>query len=179
MSLTIDFHAKLSGHEAKEWIRNCLTAMGHEHDDEEKLIEFISQHKPKDFKAPARAGRTRSPLPSGLKLSMSVNSVMPGSGTTVSAHSALVRRRTVSGSVPFTVRKPPRTMVSFATVLSPKTARLTLTVMNHSSCSLGTMWNFLRRRPRSHRAARALASVATAVSAVTTKRPALTLKLLR
>ena len=49
MSLTIDFHAKLSGHEAKEWIRNCLTAMGHTHDDEEKLIDFISQHKPKDL----------------------------------------------------------------------------------------------------------------------------------
>ena len=55
MSLTIDFHTKLSGHEAKEWIRNCLTAMGHEHDDEEKLIEFISQHKPKDFKAPRKS----------------------------------------------------------------------------------------------------------------------------
>jgi len=55
MSLTIDFHAKLSGHEAKEWIRNCLTAMGHEHDDEEKLIEFISHHKPKDFKAPRKS----------------------------------------------------------------------------------------------------------------------------
>ena len=55
MSLTIDFHAKLSGHEAKEWIRNCLTAMGHEHGDEEKLIDFISQHKPKDFKAPRKS----------------------------------------------------------------------------------------------------------------------------
>ena len=55
MSLTIDFHAKLSGHEAKEWIRNCLTAMGHEHDDEEKLVDFISQHKPKDFKAPRKS----------------------------------------------------------------------------------------------------------------------------
>lgn len=55
MSLTIDFHAKLSGHEAKEWIHNCLTAMGHAHDDEEKLIEFISQHKPKDFKAPRKS----------------------------------------------------------------------------------------------------------------------------
>jgi len=55
MSLTIDFHAKLSGHEAKEWIRNCLTAMGHEHDDEEKLVDFISQHKPEDFKAPRKS----------------------------------------------------------------------------------------------------------------------------
>lgn len=55
MSLTIDFHAKLSGHEAKEWIRNCLTAMGHTHDDEEKLIDFISQHKPKDFKPPRKS----------------------------------------------------------------------------------------------------------------------------
>ena len=55
MSLTIDFHAKLSGHEAKEWIQNCLTAMGHAHDDEEKLIDFISQHKPKDFKAPRKS----------------------------------------------------------------------------------------------------------------------------
>ena len=55
MSLTIDFHAKLSGHEAKEWIQNCLIAMGHAHDDEEKLIEFISQHKPKDFKAPRKS----------------------------------------------------------------------------------------------------------------------------
>ena len=55
MSLTIDFHAKLSGHEAKEWIRNCLTAMGHNHDDDEKLIDFISQHKPKDFKAPRKS----------------------------------------------------------------------------------------------------------------------------
>jgi len=55
MSLTIDFHAKLSGHEAKEWIRNCLTAMGHEHGDEEKLIDFISLHKPKDFKAPRKS----------------------------------------------------------------------------------------------------------------------------
>jgi hypothetical protein len=55
MSLTIDFHAKLSGHEAKEWIQNCLIAMGHAHDDEEKLIEFISQHKPTDFKAPRKS----------------------------------------------------------------------------------------------------------------------------
>ena len=55
MSLTIDFHAKLSGHEAKEWIQNCLIAMGHAHDDEEKLIDFISQHKPKDFKAPRKS----------------------------------------------------------------------------------------------------------------------------
>ena len=55
MSLTIDFHAKLSGHEAKEWIRNCLTAVGHDHDDEEKLIDFISQHKPKDFKPPRKS----------------------------------------------------------------------------------------------------------------------------
>ena len=55
MSLTIDFHAKLSGHEAKEWIHNCLIAMGHEHGDEEKLIDFISHHKPKDFKAPRKS----------------------------------------------------------------------------------------------------------------------------
>lgn len=55
MSLTIDFHAKLSGHEAKEWIRNCLTAMGHDHDDEEGLIDFIAQHKPKDFKPPRKS----------------------------------------------------------------------------------------------------------------------------
>ena len=139
MSLTIDFHAKLSGHEAKEWIRNCLTAMGHDHDDEEKLIDFISQHKPKDFKAPRKSRRTRSPRPNGLKLSMSVNSVMPGSGMTVSALSALVRRRTVSACVPFTAKKPPRTMVSFAMVLSLKIALLTLTVMNHSSCFPGMM----------------------------------------
>ena len=51
---TIDLHLKITGHEAKEWIRNCLAAIGTNHDDEEVLIDFISKHKPQDFKPPRK-----------------------------------------------------------------------------------------------------------------------------
>lgn len=53
---SVDFHQKISGHEAKEWIRNCCDAMdrGATYDDEEGFIQFISEHKPKDFKAPRK-----------------------------------------------------------------------------------------------------------------------------
>ena len=53
---SVDFHQKISGHEAKEWIRNCCDAMdrGATYDDEESFIQFISEHKPKDFKAPRK-----------------------------------------------------------------------------------------------------------------------------
>ena len=57
---SVDFHQKISGHEAKEWIRNVCDAMDRgvtsEMDlgDEETFIKFISEHKPKDFKAPRK-----------------------------------------------------------------------------------------------------------------------------
>lgn len=53
---SVDFHQKISGHEAKEWIRNVCDAMdrGATYDDEESFINFISEHKPKDFKAPRK-----------------------------------------------------------------------------------------------------------------------------
>ena len=53
---SVDFHQKISGHEAKEWIRNVCDAMdrGATFDDEESFINFISEHKPKDFKAPRK-----------------------------------------------------------------------------------------------------------------------------
>jgi len=53
---SVDFHQKISGHEAKEWIRNVCDAMdrGATFDDEESFIQFISEHKPKDFKAPRK-----------------------------------------------------------------------------------------------------------------------------
>jgi hypothetical protein len=53
---SVDFHQKISGHEAKEWIRNVCDAMdrGATFDDEESFIKFISEHKPKDFKAPRK-----------------------------------------------------------------------------------------------------------------------------
>ena len=53
---SVDFHQKISGHEAKEWIRNVCDAIdrGATYDDEESFIQFISEHKPKDFKAPRK-----------------------------------------------------------------------------------------------------------------------------
>ena len=53
---SVDFHQKISGHEAKEWIRNCMdaydaTLLG----DEEGFIQFITENKPKDFKAPRKS----------------------------------------------------------------------------------------------------------------------------
>ena len=53
---SVDFHQKISGHEAKEWIRNVCDAIdrGATYDDEESFINFISEHKPKDFKAPRK-----------------------------------------------------------------------------------------------------------------------------
>jgi len=53
---SVDFHQKISGHEAKEWIRNCMdaydaTLLG----DEEQFIQFITENKPKDFKAPRKS----------------------------------------------------------------------------------------------------------------------------
>ena len=53
---SVDFHQKISGHEAKEWIRNVCDALdrGATFDDEESFINFISEHKPKDFKAPRK-----------------------------------------------------------------------------------------------------------------------------
>ena len=50
---TVNYSTRMTGFEAKEWIRNCLVAMGHDHDDEE-FIEFIGEHKPTDFKAPRK-----------------------------------------------------------------------------------------------------------------------------
>tara|TARA_B110000305_G_C19349690_1_gene593606 strand:+ start:210 stop:1262 length:1053 start_codon:yes stop_codon:yes gene_type:complete len=54
---SVDFHQKISGHEAKEWIRNCCDAVngGATYGDEEEFIKFISEHKPKDFKAPRKS----------------------------------------------------------------------------------------------------------------------------
>ena len=54
---SVDFHQKISCHEAKEWIRNVCDAMdrGATYDDEESFIKFISDHKPKDFKAPRKS----------------------------------------------------------------------------------------------------------------------------
>ena len=57
---SVDFHQKISGHEAKEWIRNVCDAMDRgatadiDLGDEERFIQFISEHKPKDFKAPRK-----------------------------------------------------------------------------------------------------------------------------
>ena len=54
---SVDFHQKISGHEAKEWIRNVCDAVfdwGATFDGEESFIKFISEHKPKDFKAPRK-----------------------------------------------------------------------------------------------------------------------------
>ena len=53
---SVDFHQKISGHEAKEWIRNVCDAIhrGATFDDEETFINFISEQKPKDFKAPRK-----------------------------------------------------------------------------------------------------------------------------
>ena len=53
---SVDFHQKISGHEAKEWIRNVCDAIdrGATYDDEESFINFISENKPKDFKAPRK-----------------------------------------------------------------------------------------------------------------------------
>ena len=57
---SVDFHQKISGHEAKEWIRNCCDAMDRgvtsdmDLGDEEIFIQFISENKPKDFKAPRK-----------------------------------------------------------------------------------------------------------------------------
>jgi hypothetical protein len=53
---SVDFQQKISGHEAKEWIRNVCDAIdrGATYDDEESFIKFISEHKPKDFKAPRK-----------------------------------------------------------------------------------------------------------------------------
>ena len=57
---SVDFHQKISGHEAKEWIRNVCDALEKGADvgvvlgDEEFFINFISEHKPKDFKAPRK-----------------------------------------------------------------------------------------------------------------------------
>ena len=48
---SIDFHQKISAHEAKEWIRNCMAAYDASVcGDEEQFIQFISRNKPKDFK---------------------------------------------------------------------------------------------------------------------------------
>lgn len=55
---SVDFHLKISGHEAKEWIRNCCDALDKgnaSYDDEEGFIQFISEHKPKDFKPPRKS----------------------------------------------------------------------------------------------------------------------------
>jgi hypothetical protein len=51
---TIDFHAKISGHEAYAWIKNCLENHSLLPEDEEKLCDFIISHKPKDFKNPRK-----------------------------------------------------------------------------------------------------------------------------
>jgi hypothetical protein len=55
----VDFHQKISCHEAKEWIRNVCDAMDRGTDldlgDEEIFIQFITEHKPKDFKAPRKS----------------------------------------------------------------------------------------------------------------------------
>ena len=51
---TIDFHAKISGHEAFAWIKNCLENHTLLPEDEEQLCEFIVSHKPKDFKNPRK-----------------------------------------------------------------------------------------------------------------------------
>ena len=55
---TIDFHLKISTHEAKEWIRNCMNAYeegGSPEPGEEQFIQFITENKPKDFKAPRKS----------------------------------------------------------------------------------------------------------------------------
>ena len=51
---TIDFHAKISGHEAFAWIKNCLENHTLLPEDEEQLCDFIVSHKPKDFKNPRK-----------------------------------------------------------------------------------------------------------------------------
>jgi hypothetical protein len=50
---SVDYSAKMTGHEAKVWIKNCLEAVGYDHGED--FIEFIQQHKPRDFKAPRKA----------------------------------------------------------------------------------------------------------------------------
>lgn len=51
---SIDFHAKISGHEAYAWIKNCLENHSLLPEDEEQLRDFIISHKPKDFKVPRK-----------------------------------------------------------------------------------------------------------------------------
>ena len=51
---SIDFHAKISGHEAYAWIKNCLENHSLLPEDEEKLCDFIISHKPKNFKNPRK-----------------------------------------------------------------------------------------------------------------------------
>ena len=51
---SIDFHTKISGHEAYAWIKNCLENHSLLPEDEEQLRDFIISHKPKDFKNPRK-----------------------------------------------------------------------------------------------------------------------------
>ena len=46
--------AKISGHEAYAWIKNCLENHSLLPEDEEQLRDFIISHKPKDFKNPRK-----------------------------------------------------------------------------------------------------------------------------
>jgi hypothetical protein len=55
---SIDFHLKISAHEAKEWIRNCMDAYdegGSPEPGEQQFIQFITENKPMDFKAPRKS----------------------------------------------------------------------------------------------------------------------------
>ena len=52
---SIDFGAKITGYEAKEWIRNILgDAEEGRIYDEEDFMTLLVKHKPKDFKAPRK-----------------------------------------------------------------------------------------------------------------------------
>ena len=52
MSLNLD--TKVTGHEVKVWLNNCLKSVGHDCDGE-ALMELLTEQQPPDFKAPRKA----------------------------------------------------------------------------------------------------------------------------
>ena len=57
---SIDLGAKITGYEAKEWIRNILGCTGYEWGDEEDFMTLLVKHKPVDFKAPRKSRASKS-----------------------------------------------------------------------------------------------------------------------
>ena len=183
---SIDFNVKITGYEAKEWIRNILgDAEEGRIYDEEDFMTLLVKHKPVDFKAPrkSRASKVSSSDRSEAEYDCQLcdarvwNHVDKAAGDMRGLGGQCSRlKKRMSASASFTSGSLVSTMDSSATVTSMAPDLSMPTVMRLRNSLSGTMLNFLTNRLRRLRPGllrAASASALTAVKPVTTRRLAL------